>query len=468
MIHAAFSLTLRTLRTGAVAAGVAATLFLSGCNTDSYAPKHLRPISPETQARMDKMGMRKFDPIIVRIFKKESDLEIWKQTKEGKFALLKTYKICAWSGELGPKVKEGDRQAPEGFYVITPAQMNPNSNYYLSFNLGFPNTFDRAHGRTGKFLMVHGACSSAGCYSMNDEQIQDIYSVARDAFDGGQRDFQVHAFPFRMTPDNLAAFRGNPNMAFWKNLKEGYDHFEVTRQIPKINVCDRRYVFNAELPAGVSRFDPTGKCPQFTVPDAIATAVASKEQKDDQAVRSIVAKMEDRARREAEPSMLANVFGGSKDKPAEGEPAADAAAGETAIANAPIPTPNPSSGAAIAYTGSQAPGAASPSEEAGKSMFSRLFGEEEQKPAASAPAAEAVPAGEAAPTGEAKAEASDGTPMPTPKSSVVATPAEPKSRGVVGRIGGVFGKLTGGSDAPAEDAAAADAPAEPQPKPAAQ
>ena len=77
-------------------------------------------------------------PILVRIFKEESELEVWKQETTGRFALLKTYPICRWSGELGPKIKEGDRQAPEGFYTITPGQMNPNSNYYLAFNIGYP------------------------------------------------------------------------------------------------------------------------------------------------------------------------------------------------------------------------------------------------------------------------------------------------------------------------------------------
>ncbi|MEZ5840100.1 MAG: murein L,D-transpeptidase family protein [Hyphomicrobiales bacterium] len=469
MIHAGISnmrnsLMRKGLRAGVLAAGVVAGLALAGCNTDSYAPKHLRPVSAETQARMDKLGMRKFDPILVRIFKKESELEVWKKTKEGRFAHLKTYKICAWSGDLGPKVKEGDRQAPEGFYVITPGQMNPKSNYHLAFNLGFPNAFDRSYGRTGKFLMVHGACSSAGCYAMNDEQIQDIYAVARDAFDGGQREFQVHAFPFHMTPENIAAYRTNPNMTFWKNLKEGYDHFEVTKQVPTVNVCDRHYVFNAELPAGVSRFDPSGKCPQFTVPETIAMAVASKQQKDDAEVRTIVAKLEKREQREAEGSMLANVFGG---KPNAGAPADAAPAEGTAIAA--VPTPAPAPGAAVAYTGSVGT-AASPSEEAGKSVFSRLFSDKDAKPVepapAAAPLAEAPAAGVSAADvpagGQATASvAPDGTPVPVPnpQTAAVAEPEKKSSTGVVGRIGGVFSRLTGGESkaetaAPAEEVAA--------------
>ena len=130
----------------------------------------------------------------------------------GKYALLKTYEICKWSGALGPKIKEGDRQAPEGFYTVTPAQMNPNSSYYLSFNIGYPNAYDRAYGRTGTHIMVHGACSSAGCYSMSDEDAGELFALARDAFKGGQRQFQIQAFPFRMTPENIARHRGDPNM----------------------------------------------------------------------------------------------------------------------------------------------------------------------------------------------------------------------------------------------------------------
>src|SRR5438876_854576 len=110
-------------------------------------------------------------PILVRLFKQEAELEVWKQDRSGRFTLLKTYPICRWSGDLGPKVREGDRQAPEGFYAISPGQMNPQSAYYLSFNTGYPNAFDKALGRTGSQLMVHGDCSSRGCYAMTDEQI---------------------------------------------------------------------------------------------------------------------------------------------------------------------------------------------------------------------------------------------------------------------------------------------------------
>ena len=144
-------------------------------------------------------------PMLVRLFKQEAELEVWKQNRSGRFALLKTYPICRWSGDLGPKVREGDRQAPEGFYAITPAQMNPTSAYYLSFNTGYPNAYDKALGHTGSELMVHGDCSSRGCYAMTDEQIAEIYALGREAFFGGQTSFQFQAYPFRMTPINMAS-----------------------------------------------------------------------------------------------------------------------------------------------------------------------------------------------------------------------------------------------------------------------
>ena len=221
-------------------------------------------------------------PILVRLFKEEAELEVWKQNREGQFALLKTYPICRWSGELGPKIKEGDRQAPEGFYNITPGQMNPRSQYFLSFDLGYPNAYDRAWGRTGAQLMVHGDCSSRGCYSMTDEQISEIYALGRDAFFGGQKSFQVQAYPFRMTPQNFAKHRNNPNIAFWKMLKKGSDHFEVSRQEPKVNVCDKRYVFDAEGANGRPlAFSASAKCPAFQVPTELANAVHEKQRKDE-------------------------------------------------------------------------------------------------------------------------------------------------------------------------------------------
>lgn len=277
----------------AASAVLAASIALAGCQVEGpySVAKHMKPLSSEMVATLEGKGMSKASPMLIRVFKEEAELEIWKQDSGGQFALLKTYPICRWSGELGPKTREGDRQAPEGFYNIKPTQMNPNSSYYLSFDLGYPNAFDRAYGRTGAQLMVHGDCSSRGCYSMTDEQIAEIFALGRDAFFGGQRSFQVQAYPFRMTALNMAKHRNSPHMAFWKNLKEGYDNFEMTRQEPKVDVCEKRYVFNAQAPAGSTAplsFQAAGKCPAFEVPQEISSAVRQKTQRDETALADFI------------------------------------------------------------------------------------------------------------------------------------------------------------------------------------
>ena len=251
---------------------------LAGCTDASvgdFVPQHAnRQLPAKIVQAMKAKGMNKNSPVMARIFKEEGKLEIWKQKTNGRYDLITSYDICKWSGKLGPKFTEGDRQAPEGFYTVRPAQMKPNSQYHLAFNIGYPNAFDRANGRTGSNLMVHGACSSAGCYSMTDAQIEEIYAFGRDAFQGGQTEFQVQAFPFRMTAANMARYRSDPNYEFWKMLKVGYDHFELTKVPPKVDVCERRYVFN-QIPASGQPFSPTGACPASSQPDSLSVAYGS-------------------------------------------------------------------------------------------------------------------------------------------------------------------------------------------------
>jgi murein L,D-transpeptidase YafK len=224
-------------------------LALTACGgPGSRSTRHLAPIPPKTLALMAEKGMSPSDPILMRAYKKESELEVWKRRADGKYAHLKTYPICRWSGQLGPKIRQGDRQAPEGFYTVAPGQMNPNSAYFLSFDTGFPNAYDRAHGRTGAHLMVHGSCSSAGCYAMMDKAIAEIYAMAREAFAGGQPAFQFQAYPFRMRAENFAKHRADLHIAFWRNLKEGSDIFEVTREEPRVSVVNQRYDFGPEQP----------------------------------------------------------------------------------------------------------------------------------------------------------------------------------------------------------------------------
>ena len=148
--------------------------------------------------------MERSAPILVRAYKQEGELEIWKQTKGGSYALLKTYPICRWSGWLGPKLVEGDRQAPEGFYTVEASALNPNSRWFRSFNLGYPNAYDRSWNRTGDSVMVHGNCRSAGCYAMTDALMEEIYGLSREALKAGQSSFQVQALPFRMTDARMA------------------------------------------------------------------------------------------------------------------------------------------------------------------------------------------------------------------------------------------------------------------------
>jgi murein L,D-transpeptidase YafK len=262
--------------------------------------------------------------MMIRIFKQTSELEVWKQSSAGGFKLLKTYEICSYSGDLGPKVKEGDRQSPEGFYNITPGLMNPNSNYYLAFNTGFPNKFDRSYGRTGSDLMVHGDCSSRGCYAMTDEGIAEIYALARETFKGGNASFQLQIFPFRMTAENLAKNAKSPNMSFWKNIKAGYDRFEIARTPPTWDVCNRQYVFdvpsgssldaNAACPTNVASLAPDLQAKQLADQAAMDKAVTDLAAKDAKAAadaqKAADTEAAAKARGEAIGSFIGGMFGG--------------------------------------------------------------------------------------------------------------------------------------------------------------
>ncbi len=266
-----------------VCAAVSAAV-LSGC-TDYYPP-HLRPLSGTTRALLADKGMTASQPILIRVFKSEAELEVWKQKDDGHYYHLKTYPICKFSGELGPKEKQGDLQAPEGFYVVDKNRLNPKSRYHLAFNIGYPNAFDRSLKRTGANLMVHGECKSRGCYAMTDAVMEEIYALVVEAFAGGQEKFQVHAFPFRMTNANLADQTSSEWFDFWVNLKEGYDYFELTRLEPKVAVCGKRYLFNAAFPGGKYP-DPRRACPRYEKLPAIAFKPQRQQPK---AVQSTLAK----------------------------------------------------------------------------------------------------------------------------------------------------------------------------------
>ncbi len=387
-------------------AAVSIGLLVASCQDEMQSglaaggAKANRPLKPEMVSLLEKKGMRKEDPILVRVFKQESTLEVWKRDQTGRYAFLKSYPLCAWGGTLGPKIKEGDKQSPEGFYTITPSRMNPNSQFHLAYDVGYPNAFDRAFNRTGSAVMVHGGCvNSAGCFIVTDEQVEELYGLAREAFNAGQRSFQLQAYPFRMTAENLAKNRKSPNVAFWRNLKQGYDHFEVTKLEPKVEVCDRHYVFDPRITdPNASTFTATASCPTYTVAGEIATAVAAKQVEDEKAFKVAVAELDELDRKETQRAVADKA---EKSKPATpssttriaGLFGADQSAETLALASEPVtvdvPLPRPSPNVLAA---SQGTGVA----DGGRStsFASRVFGfgsSEPEAPAVAAAAAVAEP-----------------------------------------------------------------------------
>ncbi len=391
-------MSIRTVSRLLVAASIG--LFVAACQDDMRSglggsTKHLAPLKPDVLALMETKGMRKEDPILVRAFKEEKTLEIWKRDKSGRFALLKSYPLCTTGGVPGPKIREGDKQSPEGFYTVTPGRMNPNSQFYLSYDIGYPNAFDRAFGRTGAAIMVHGGCTgSAGCFIGTDEQISEIYALAREAFSGGQKSFQVQAYPFRMTAENLARHRKSPHLAFWKNIKQGHDHFEVTKLEPKVDVCDRKYVFDARTTdPNSTTFNPTGACPTYDVPHEISSAVAQKANDDEKAFKVAVAEIEDKDRKDHERAVA---DAQEKAKPQPGSQVASwlgggssqsevVALAQPVAVDVPLPRPSPL-GAPIAV----AMATEQPAEPKVGGLAGRLFGFGAGEPAPADPAAAAV------------------------------------------------------------------------------
>jgi murein L,D-transpeptidase YafK len=214
--------------------------------TDSRVENARRRAIPELRPLLAQKGLTLGGDIFIRIFKESKELEIFQEDPRTKsFTLLKTFEICRFSGALGPKQQRGDRQAPEGFYSVRRSAMNPQSRFHLSFDLGYPNAYDRAFGRTGDYLMVHGNCVSIGCYAMTDRRIEEIYTLADAAFANGQQRFYVHCFPFRMTGDRMAEAEeeGSEWLPFWRELKVGYDHFERDGIPPEVTAEGKHYKF---------------------------------------------------------------------------------------------------------------------------------------------------------------------------------------------------------------------------------
>jgi len=208
-----------------------------------------RPLkgTPELYKRAERLTEKNLKigaPIFMRVFKLEAELELWMQGENG-LKLFAVYPICRWSGGLGPKIKEGDHQSPEGFYTVAKRQLNANSRWYKSFNIGYPNLFDRQFKRTGSYLMVHGGCSSVGCYAMTNDVMKEIWDIVRAALNGGQKRFAIHIFPFRMTNRNMYVYADKKWFEYWKNLKQGYDLFETSKVPPEVSVCKSKYKFVA-------------------------------------------------------------------------------------------------------------------------------------------------------------------------------------------------------------------------------
>lgn len=212
---------------------------------DPMKPDPRRGAAPQSErmvSQSEQVGTTKSSPVLIRIFKATKELEFWRKSSDGDYRLVATFRVCSNSGALGPKLRQGDRQSPEGFYTIGPGQLNSQSVAFLSLNTGYPNAFDRAHGRTGGDIMIHGGCSSSGCFAIEDGPSQEVYTAVRDALAGGQREVQVHIFPYRMTQFNVMAYPDPKNKEFWAQLQTGYDIFERDHKDLVVNVIRGKYV----------------------------------------------------------------------------------------------------------------------------------------------------------------------------------------------------------------------------------
>lgn len=220
------------------------------CNSFGSIPESSRSIlaikktKPVLKKLLRKQNLTLGNPVFIRVFKDSKNLEVWMLNKDKKYSLFKTYNIYACSGTLGPKIKEGDLQAPEGFYKVYPSQLNPLSRFFLSFNIGFPNLYDKTHNRSGSHIMVHGNTVSIGCFAISDPGIKEVYTLIDSAFRNGQKFFHIHIFPFKMNNKNMKIYKDNKWIMFWENLKEGYNFFEKYKYLPKIGISNKKkYTF---------------------------------------------------------------------------------------------------------------------------------------------------------------------------------------------------------------------------------
>jgi murein L,D-transpeptidase YafK len=189
--------------------------------------------------------------ILIMAFKSEKKLEIHaKQKTAATYKKIAEYNICSSSGNLGPKRQEGDGQVPEGFYHIN--RFNPVSNFYLSLGINYPNQSDRKKSQAkslGGDIFIHGSCVTIGCLPMTDTLIKEIYLYAVLARNNGQTNIPVYIFPFRMTEANFNTYKqkykdNQDLIAFWGNLKVGFDKFEKGKKALNVSVdVNGNYVF---------------------------------------------------------------------------------------------------------------------------------------------------------------------------------------------------------------------------------
>jgi murein L,D-transpeptidase YafK len=294
--------------------------------------------------RLKDRGLARGRAIYIRIFKAESELELWMQNQSGTFTLLATYPICHWTGTIGPKLREGDKQSPEGFYSVGYPQTRLVGRWRKAFNLGFPNLHDQLLKRTGSYILIHGGCSSVGCFAMTDPVQQEIYELAQAALTNGQERFHVHIFPFRMTKENLARHSTHEWAHTWADLKPAYDSFERTRIPPKVIVCGVRYQVFDGLPGETgggerrlavlrpaSRDADTGDLSIVTDADGFWSPPGCA--------------IEDQARRKAQHTLtaaglVADGMSGEADQ-AEGQEIVTSASASTGAAGEPASTPQP-------------------------------------------------------------------------------------------------------------------------------
>ncbi len=178
--------------------------------------------------------------LFIRAFKKEQVVEVWvKEKNKDEFVLLHAYPFCATSGTLGPKRSEGDSQIPEGVYEIN--HFNPQSNFYLSLGINYPNASDKIlsdRQHPGGSIYIHGNCVTIGCISITDDKIKELYVLAVEAKNNGQGKISVHIFPDRLDTNAIEKLSSSNQTitSFWKNLQPIYEDFKSSRKLKVVSV----------------------------------------------------------------------------------------------------------------------------------------------------------------------------------------------------------------------------------------